>query len=67
MSRTTAAAYAIDCFLAARGTSPDTKETDIVDLITDLCHLAQKEGLRPSAILITAKNHWEEEDYESRC
>jgi hypothetical protein len=66
MTNKKAAAYAIDCFLVARRSKPDTRETDMIDLITDLCHLAQSEGLRPSAILITAKNHWEEESYDAR-
>lgn len=40
---------------------PDAIEAEIVDLITNLCHLADQHGLRASGLLITAKNHWENE------
>ena len=36
-------------------------ETDIIDLITNLLHLAHQEGLDPQAILRMAEIHFEEE------
>jgi len=36
-------------------------ETDIIDLITNLLHLAHQEGLDPQAILRMAETHFEEE------
>ena len=64
MANPEAAREALEAFVTARGES-DTDETDIIDLITDLCRLASIEGLRPSSILITAKNHWETEEWEN--
>jgi len=46
------------------GITPDTPETDIIDLITDLLHLAWEERLDPEAILRMAEGRFDEESEE---
>ena len=38
-----------------------TYETDIIDLITDLLHLAEAEGADPRFVARAALGHWEAE------
>ena len=48
----------------------DCYETDIIDLIADLLHLAEAEGVDPESVLRMAKMHWEAErvdDYQKAC
>ena len=39
----------------------DCYEADITDLIADLLHLAEAEGVDPESVLRMAKMHWEAE------
>lgn len=48
----------------------DCYEADITDLIADLLHLAEAEGVDPESVLRMAKMHWEGErvdDYQKAC
>lgn len=47
--------------LDAAATTPDTPETDIIDLVANLLHLAHRECLDSDSIIRIAKNHFEHE------
>jgi hypothetical protein len=46
------------------GLAPDEDESDIVDLMTDLCHLASSRGHSVAEIMERSMAHWIE---ESKC
>jgi len=41
--------------------TPDTPETDIIDLLANLLHLAREEGLSPEYLIGVALRHYLEE------
>ena len=59
-----AARAAINAFNDERAYN-DSTETDLIDLITDLCHLYAEDGSDPLPLLDMARQHFEEEHGEA--
>ena len=61
------AARAKECLICFRSEHPDYRGTDepdeaaLIDLFTDLMHLAKSMGQEPASLVRTAANHYEEE------
>ena len=56
--RTENARQALDQYCRSKGEPLDTLETGIIDLLTDLLHLARREGLDACRIGQTAQIHF---------
>jgi hypothetical protein len=56
--RTESARQALDQYYLSKGEPPDTLETGIIDLLTDLLHLARNEGLDAFKLGQTALTHF---------
>lgn len=56
--RTESARQALDQYCLSKGEPLDTLESGIIDLLTDLLHLAQTEGLDACMIGQTAQIHF---------
>lgn len=52
---------ACETFAEATGLGGEDIETRVKDLITDLLHLCDREGLDALGIVESAQEHWEEE------
>lgn len=62
----TAAQAAVDTYAAlVGGERTEPLETQIVDLLTDLLHLARQNGSEPEALCTTAQLHYEAEQAEA--
>jgi hypothetical protein len=59
--RIKAARSALAAFKKTTKDAPDTMESDIVDLVTDLLHLANRHGIDPAAVVTCALDHFTNE------
>ena len=63
--RPQSARAALDAYLRVQGSSGE-RQFEIIDLVTDLLHLAAHEGLDPKAISAKAELHLHAETGQSR-